>query len=364
MYRILTTVAALCIALGVVGCKQEGSETKSAADQPQTKPADTVTIDPALLRKFNRPPLPKQITSPDNPITEAKVSLGRMLYYDTRLSKNHDISCNSCHALDKYGVDGQAVSTGHRGQKGGRSAPSVYHAAGHIAQFWDGRAKDVEEQAKGPILNPIEMAMPSAEAVIKVLQSIPGYVENFRKAFPDDSDPVTYDNLGKAIGAFERGLVTPAPFDRFLAGEENALTDEEKRGLNTFVDVGCTDCHRGTYLGGKMYEELGAIESWPNQKDQGRYEVSKDEADKMVFKVQSLRNIAKTGPYFHDGSVKTLEEAVTMMAWHQLGQELAGDQVRSIVAFLNALTGEIPTDYIKEPQLPPSTDQTPKPDPR
>ena len=315
------------------------------------------------MRAFNRPPLPTQIISTDNPITEAKVSLGRMLYYDTRLSKNHDISCNSCHALDKYGVDGQAVSTGHRGQKGTRSAPSVYHAAGHFAQFWDGRAKDVEEQAKGPILNPIEMAMPSAEAVVKVLRSIPGYVKDFRKAFPDDDDPVTYDNLGKAIGAFERGLMTPSRFDRFLAGDNSALTGEQKRGLKTFVDVRCTNCHRGTYLGGRKFQELGMIKPWPNQNDLGLYEVTKDEADKMVFKVQSLRNIAKTGPYFHDGSAKTLEEAVAMMAWHQLGRELSTDQVSSIVAFLHALTGEIPTDYIKEPQLPPSTDQTPKPDP-
>ncbi|MDH3584063.1 MAG: cytochrome-c peroxidase [Phycisphaerae bacterium] len=339
---------------------------------PPPKPAGGTTTKPAKpsaggdeipnLAVF-APALPTEIPAADNPMTPAKIDLGRMLYYETRISKNHDVSCNTCHALDKYGVDGAAVSTGHRGQKGGRGAPTVYHAAGHIAQFWDGRALTVEEQAKGPVLNAIEMAMPSEAAVIKVLKSMPGYVEAFGKAFPKDKDPVTYDNYAKAVGAFERRLVTPAPIDKFFAGDKTALTEQQQQGLKHFMQVGCITCHNGPYFGGRMYQKVGLIKPWPNQKDQGRYDLTKREEDRMMFKVMGLRNIAKTAPYFHDGSADTLAEAVQMMARHQLGRELGEDQVTSMVAFLESLTGELPLDYIKKPKLPASTEQTPKPDP-
>ena len=287
-----------------------------------------------------------------------------MLYYEKRLSKNHDISCNSCHQLDKYGVDGEATSPGHKGQRGGRNSPTSYNAALHLAQFWDGRAADVEEQAKGPILNPIEMAMPDEASVLKVLKSMPEYVEMFAAAFEGEGEAaVTYDNLAKAIGAFERKLVTPSRWDDFLKGNEAVLSDEEKKGFVEFANAGCITCHSGPGVGGNMYQKLGLVKAWPNQKDVGREEVTKNKADNMMFKVPSLRNIAKTGPYFHDGSVASLEEAVKMMAEHQLGKTLTDEQVKSIVTFLNVLTGTIPEEYVKEPKLPASTDATPKPDP-
>jgi cytochrome c peroxidase len=295
--------------------------------------------------------------------TGAQVDLGRILYYEKRLSKNHDVSCNTCHLLDKYGVDGTPTSTGHKAQKGGRNAPTVYNAAGHIAQFWDGRAADVEAQAKGPVLNPIEMAMADEKSVVAVLETIPEYTPLFQAAFPGEEKPVTYDNMAKAIGAFERGLVTPSPFDRLLAGDQTALTDAQKAGLTTFVQSGCTTCHTGPLLGGGMYQKLGLVTPWPNPSDAGRFDVTKNEADKQLFKVPSLRNIEETGPYFHDGSVATLDEAIRLMGHHQLGRELSPEQVGSIQTFLGSLTGELPTAYIAEPPALASGPKTPKPDP-
>ncbi len=324
----------------------------------EKKPA--LTPDSPQLKAFA--PLPAVMESASNPVTEEKVKLRRMLYYDPRLPKTQDISCNTCHLLDNYGVDNEPTSDGHKGQRGDRNSPTVYNAAGHFAQFWDGRAPDVEEQAKGPVLNPVEMAMPDEASVVKVLKSIPGYVEAFRAAFPDEKDPVTFDNMAKAIGAFERKLVTPGRWDRFLKGDAAALTDAELAGLQAFLDANCQTCHMGAYLGGTMFQKLGVVKPWPNQKDLGRYQVTKNEADKMMFKVPSLRDVAKTAPYFHDGSVPTLEEAVAKMAEYELGKELTEEQIASIVTFLNALTGEIPKDYIAEPKLPPSTAKTPKPD--
>ena len=323
-------------------------------------PAPSIGPDSPSLKVFA--PLPEAMTSDSNPITEAKVNLGRMLYYDPRLSKGQDISCNSCHQLDKYGVDGEPTSDGHRGQKGDRNSPTVYNAAGHFVQFWDGRAEDVEEQAKGPVLNPVEMAMASEEQVVKVLKSMPECVEAFKAAFPDDKDPVTYDNMAKAIGAFERGLVTPGRWDEFLAGDATALSEAEKAGLQQFLDANCQACHMGAYLGGTMFQKLGVVKPWPNRDDTGRHKVTGSAADQMVFKVPSLRNIAETGPYFHDGQVAELHEAVGLMAEYELGAQLTEEQKASIVTFLRALTGELPTEYIQEPELPPSTARTPKPE--
>lgn len=308
-------------------------------------------------------PLPATMESPANPITDAKIELGRMLYYENRLSKNQDMSCNTCHLLDKYGVDGLPTSTGHRKQKGGRNAPTVYNAALHVAQFWDGRAADVEEQAKGPVMNPIEMAMPDEKHVLKVLKSIPGYAGAFAKAFPGEKDPINYDNMARAIGAFERKLVTPSRFDRYLAGDAAALSAAEKEGLDAFVQNGCTACHTGAAVGGGMFQKLGLVKPWPDTSDPGRAKVTSKETDAMVFKVPSLRNIEKTGPYFHDGKIAQLGEVVAKMADHQLGRTLTPADIGKIVTFLNALTGEIPADYVKPPQLPPSGPDTPKPDP-
>jgi len=322
----------------------------------------TVTVDPSRLQAFKV--LPAVMDSAANPITDDKVDLGRMLYYDARLSKGQDVSCNTCHALTKYGVDdeSESVSTGHKGQKGTRNSPTVYNAAGHFVQFWDGRAATIEEQAGGPMLNPVEMAMPDAKHVVAVLKSMPEYVAAFGKAFPGEKDPVTYDNAGKAIGAFERKLVTAARWDKFLAGDQAALNDAEKAGLNKFLDTGCQMCHSGAYMGGSMFQKLGAVQPWPQTADQGRFEVTKQDADKMVFKVPSLRNIEKTAPYYHDGSVKTLDDAVAKMAQYQLGKPLGKEDVDSVVTFLKTLTGELPAAYIKQPELPKSTPKTPPPD--
>jgi cytochrome c peroxidase len=306
--------------------------------------------------------LPGEAVSSSNPATDAKLDLGRMLYFDDRLSKNHDVSCNSCHDLAGFGQDNQPNSPGHRGQRGDRSSPSVYNAALHISQFWDGRAADVEEQAKGPVLNPIEMAMPNEQAVLSVLRSIPGYVEAFAAAFPGEGDPVTYDNMGRAIGAFERRLMTPSRFDDFISGQTDALTEDEIAGLETFVNTGCITCHMGPAVGGGMYQKLGLIRPYPVE-DPGRFAVTEQESDRQVFKVPSLRNIAKTAPYLHDGSVPTLKEVIRIMAEHQLDKNLDASQIRSIEIFLGSLTGRIDATYTARPQLPPSGPDTPTPDP-
>ncbi len=307
--------------------------------------------------------LPADAATPDRPCSAERVELGRTLYYENRISKAHDVSCNSCHGLDKYGVDGTPTSTGNKGQKGGRNAPTVYNAALHVAQFWDGRAADVEAQAKGPVLNPIEMAAPSEEYVVTVLKSIPDYGPKFAAAFPGDADPITYDHMATAIGAFERTLVTPSKFDAYLGGDDAALTDAEKAGLATFVQSGCTACHAGALVGGKDYRKIGLVEAYPTT-DIGRQQVTNDPADAMVFKVPSLRNIDKTGPYFHDGSVADLPTAVRLMGKHQLGKQLTDDEVASIVTFLGALTGPLPAaERIAAPTLPASGPTTPKPDP-
>ena len=296
--------------------------------------------------------LPETITSDSNPVTDAKIRLGRMLFYDVRLSKNRDVSCNSCHSLQAYGVDGKPVSSGHNGQLGARNSPSVYHAAGQIAQFWDGRAADVEEQAKGPILNPVEMAMSSEAEVVASLQSIQGYRAAFKDAFPDDAEPVTFDNLARAIGAFERKLVTPSRWDRFLNGDRNALSQQEMAGHHEFMHSGCASCHNGPYVGGRVFEKLGVRKAWPNAADLGRMSVTQDPADRLVFKVPVLRNVEKTSPYFHDGKVATLDEAIRLMGEYQLGIQLDEPQVAQIAAWLKSLTGEIPSEYIRPPALP------------
>jgi cytochrome c peroxidase len=308
-------------------------------------------------------PLPEVAVAADNPVTDAKVDLGSKLFHDPRFSKSQTISCNSCHGLKNYGVDGTPNSKGFRDQRGDRNAPTVFNAALHLSQFWDGRAKDVEEQAKGPVLNPIEMAMPDADHVVRVIKSIPGYTALFAKAFPGEQDPVTYDNFGRAIGAFERKLLTPARWDEFLRGKGAALSDAEKQGFNKFVEAGCVTCHNGPAVGGALYQKLGLLKSWPGLKDDGRAKATKNEADKGFFKVPSLRNITQTGPYLHDGSVADLPTMVQMMAEHQLGRTLSNADVKSIVTFLEALTGKLPAKLIAEPELPKSGPNTPKADP-
>jgi cytochrome c peroxidase len=308
------------------------------------------SVESGGLKSFG--PLPKNFASSKNPSTADKVRLGQMLYYDPRLSRSQTVSCNTCHPLDKYGADGQPVSTGHRGLKGNRNAPTVYNAAGHIAQFWDGRAPDVEEQAKGPVTNPVEMAMQDAASTVAVLKSIPDYAGIFREAFPGEPDPVTFDNMAKAIGAFERGLVTPSRWDKYLEGDSGALTPAEKAGFQTFSNAGCGSCHMGPLLGGNIFQKLGISNPWPDDTDMGVFMVTGKDADKMMFKVPSLRNVTETAPYFHNGKVATLEDAVRKMGHYQLARELTREEIGGIVAWLKCLTGEIPKEYVRQPALP------------
>ncbi|MCL4125893.1 UNVERIFIED_CONTAM: hypothetical protein GTU68_062585 [Idotea baltica] len=282
----------------------------------------------------------KTFVPPTDEVSKKKIELGRKLYLETKLSKAGDISCNSCHQLDNYGVDGKQFSEGHNKQLGGRNSPTVYNAALHLAQFWDGRAKDLQEQALGPIMNPVEMAMGSEEEVLDQIKDDKNYQDLFKIAFPKEENPITFNNIGHAIAAFENTLLTPSRFDEFLEGNEKALNDSEKEGFKKFVETGCTACHSGIGLGGHMYQKLGLIKPYPT-KDLGRFDATKNDSDKFFFKVPSLRNIEKTGPYFHDGSIKTLEEAITLMGEYQLGRELKEDEVNSIITFLKSLTAKI-----------------------
>lgn len=322
-------------------------------------------VDPADLRERANlvfGVLPASAPNPQNKLTTEKIDLGRMLYYDPRLSKNQDVSCNTCHLLDAFGVDGAPTSTGHRRQIGGRNAPTTLNAALHFTQFWDGRAADVEAQAKGPPLNPIEMAMSDAAAVETVLRSIPGYAPLFAAAFPGDPQPVTFDNAARAIAAFERRLTTPAPFDAFLKGDDDALTEAQLVGLQRFMASGCTACHTGPLLGGTMYQKIGVAQPYDDP-DLGREDVTGEAGDRQVFKVPSLRNVEKTGPYFHNGKVATLDEAIRLMGYHQLGAELDPQAIAEIAAFLSALTGTVDATYVAPPVLPASGPTTPAPDP-
>jgi cytochrome c peroxidase len=318
------------------------------------------TVDAERLQMFK--PLPEALRVKAGGAEEQRVQLGRMLYYDPRLSRSQTISCNTCHKLDAYGVDNEPTSDGYRNQRGERNSPTVYNAAAHFVQFWDGRAKDVEAQAKGPVLNPVEMAMSSDKQVVAVLKSMPEYVDAFKQAFPGDKDPVTFDNAANAIGTFERKLLTPARWDKFLKGDATALTPEEKAGFNVFYETGCETCHAGALVGGNLYQKLGNVKKYPDTTDLGRFAVTKEDSDRMIFKVPSLRNVEKTGPYFHNGKVARLEEAVRQMADYQLGKKLSPEEVAAITTYLHSLTGAIPAEVIKPPVLPPSTAKTPKPE--
>jgi len=345
---LLAALTLLGAACGPLPGDQDAAlrQGKHASDHTSGQP---VEISEAQLAAF--PALPQDFHTETSRRPEL-IELGRQLYFDPRLSSDDSISCNSCHGLDRFGVDGEATSPGVGGTRGDRNSPTVFMAAGHSRQFWDGRDADVEAQAKGPILNPIEMAMPSAAAVEAKLRQIEGYVAGFSAAFPDADQPVTYDNLATAIGSFERGLVTPAPWDRFVNGWSDALDEQQKRGFATFNKVGCQTCHSGALFGGQLNQKLGLLRPWPNSHDRGIGALANDSALDGHFKVPSLRNITRTGPYLHDGSITELDEVVRMMAKHQLDRELTHQQVRDIVAFLGALEGEADAEYIRKPTLP------------
>ncbi len=299
-------------------------------------------------------PLPRRVDSLTNPLNTAKIRLGKMLFFDPRLSRSGAISCNTCHGLSTGGVDNLPTSIGHGWQLGGRNAPTVFNAAVLGTQFWDGRAADVEEQAGGPILNPVEMAS-TEELAVKTINSIPEYVKLFKKAYKNEKEPVSFVNITKAIAAFERTLLTPSRFDRFLVGARGGLRQDEIKGLEIFVSKGCVQCHNGVGVGG------GSFQHFEYGTDEGRFNVTGNESDKKVFRVPSLRNVKRTYPYFHDGSVWNLSEAVKIMGAVQLGVELTDEETDLIIKFLGSLTAT--RLIIKLPLLPPSSASTPLPDP-
>jgi cytochrome c peroxidase len=298
----------------------------------------------------------------DNPITPSRLQLGTMLYFEPRLSASGLISCNTCHNIGMGGVDLLETSVGHGWQRGGRNAPTVFNSIFNLAQFWDGRAQDLREQAKGPPQAAIEMNT-TPERLEETLKSMPEYVALFKQAFPQEKDPVTFDNTAKAIEVFEATLLTPdSPFDKYLKGDAAALTKEEQDGLKFFMEKGCAPCHGGINLGGTGYFPFGVVEK-PQSNitagDTGRFKVTGVKSDEYVFKSPSLRNITLTPPYFHSGKVWNLRDAVAVMGSSQLGISLTDDQVDAIVVFLKTTTGTQPK--VEYPILPPITDKTPRP---
>lgn len=317
---LATTLTAFGLSLGAV---------ESAAPDPGALRQKAITI---------TSPLPDKMPGSEHDTPE-RIELGKKLFFEKRLSVNNTQSCNTCHAVDNHrgGVDNEPTSPGAFGKRGGRNSPTVLNAGFHLAQFWDGRAEKLEDQAKGPILNPIEMSMPDPKTVIERLAADAGYQTAFKRAFSGEANPINYDNVARAIAAFERTLITRDRFDDFLKGQDKVLSAGELRGLDLFLTAGCTTCHDGPVLGGSRYQKVGLVNPYATA-DKGRFEVTKQEEDLHFFKVPSLRNIALTAPYFHDGSQATLPEVVRQMGWLQLGRKFTEAEVADLVAFLNALT--------------------------
>ncbi len=334
----------IAIAALFAACNNQSKETK-VSENPYAGLQKKATAVFAVLHKA------------DTPENEALVKLGKALYFDNRLSKDQTESCNTCHNLATFGVDNKPVSMGDAGGNGTRNSPTTLNSGLNFVQFWDGRSPDVEDQAGGPILNPVEMAIPSEEFLIDRLSKINGYVDMFKAAFPEEESPITYDNIKKAIGAFERTLQTPSKFDNYLGGDSTALADNELKGLKTFLDEGCATCHSGVLLGGSMFQKFGLFGNYWDYThsaviDSGRYMVTHKDADMFVFKVPMLRNVEGTYPYFHDGSVKSLEEAVKIMAKTELNKDFSDEQSKAVVDFLKTLTAPLPDDVAAAPQLP------------
>ncbi len=311
-------------------------------------------------------PLPAQAPAPaDNPTTAAKVALGKALFFDPRASATGTVSCNSCHNVMAGGDDSRPTSMGVAGKLGGRNAPTVWNAAFQSVQFWDGRAPTLEEQAKGPVANPVEMGMASVDVAMDRVRSIPGYKPMFEAAF-GKGDVMTVDNAAKAVAAFERTLITPnSPYDRYVKGDKKALDVTQVRGMETFASAGCTGCHSGANFSGPalamgqgfymkfpLFTDSSYVETYGLDKDQGRFSSTQKEADRHLYRVPTLRNIAHTAPYFHNGSVNKLEEAVRVMGKTQLNKDLTDEQVADITAFLHGLDGEYPQMTL--PRLPPT----------
>ncbi|MGG5811968.1 cytochrome-c peroxidase [Falsiroseomonas sp. CW058] len=360
--------AALLLAGGAVLAQGQGQRptTPQAQPQPQARPA---ALDDDALHQQARQffePIPSMVPSVQgNPVTREKVELGRMLFFDPRLSASGVLSCNSCHNLAMGGADNVETSIGHGWQRGSRNSPTVLNAVFNVAQFWDGRAADLRSQATGPIQASVEMAA-TPQFVMAVLTSIPEYRDRFTRAFPGESQALSFDNLARAIEAFEATLITPnSRFDQYLEGNRNILTAQERQGLELFISTGCVACHAGRNLGGQDYYPFGVVERPGAEilppEDRGRFQVTRTATDEYVFRAVPLRNVALTMPYFHSGKVWDLRQAVAVMGVAQLGAQLNPAEVDAITAFLHTLTGEQPR--VELPVLPASTAETPRPSP-
>jgi cytochrome c peroxidase len=316
--------------------------------------------DPLLSdARQNFAPLPKDMAKPGTPLVAAQVELGRDLFFDPRISVDGTATCARCHQPALYGTDGLPKSRGALNKLNPRNAPTVFNAALEFSAHWVGDRHDVEDQAKQVLVGPVSFVNPDYASAIAKIKAIGGYAKPFREAFPDAADPMTPENFGTAVGAFERTLVTPSRFDKFLGGDAAALTPQEQRGLRKFIDTGCAGCHNGPGVGGGMFQKFGVVQDyWPEtgskEIDKGRFDVTHDPADMYVFKVPTLRNVAMTPPYFHDGSVAALPDAVRIMAKVQLGAPVAQPDIDDIVAFLNSLTGTLPASFAEAPTLPPA----------
>jgi cytochrome c peroxidase len=302
-------------------------------------------------------PLPASMPSADNPITPEKVRLGNMLFFESRISVDGTVSCAKCHPPGLYAADGLRKAIGNHCKENPRNSPTILNAADQISEHWIGNRTSVEDQARQALTGPPAFGMPNNESVEKILKGMKEYVALFKAAFPADKDPVTVENFARAVGAYERTLVTPAPFDDFLQGNAGALSEQQKRGLRAFMDTGCLTCHFSPYLGGKLYQKFGLFEPYQKytksvQVDEGRFAVTKNESDRFLFKVPVLRNVAMTPPYFHDGSVDRLVDAITIMAKVQLARDLTTGQADDIAAFLHSLTGKLPESLSRVPALP------------
>jgi len=345
-------VIAIFFAIFAVSCNNSPQPKEEEQNQaPEITQADQELLSNA--QAFFKV-LPDEAPNPENQVTPEKVVLGKALYFETQLSNNGTQSCNTCHNLNTFGVDNLATSPGDNGEPGTRNSPTTFNAALRTAQFWDGRNKDVEEQAGGPVMNPAEMAMPEEAVVVERLNNLGDYKEMFAAAFPEDEEPISFLNMQKAIGAFERTLLTPAPFDQYLTGDINALNAEERKGLKTFMDNGCTSCHNGPLLGGNLLMKVGLFGDYnemmrATHPDFGKYEETKVETDKGMFISPGLRNVAKTGPYFHTGTIESLPEAIQIIAKLQLNKDLSDEDANDIAIFFGSLTGDVPEDVKKNP---------------
>jgi cytochrome c peroxidase len=359
-------ILAILIITGGAWTCGPGQEEATLEDEPGAAGPGEAAQDPLIQRaQAVFATIPDQAPELEgNPATEVKIELGKMLYFEPRLSSSWLISCNTCHNLALGGVDLMETSIGHGWQKGPRNAPTVLNAVFNVAQFWDGRAADLMEQAQGPVQASVEMNN-TPERAVQTLKSIPAYVELFGEAFPGEDDPVTFENMARAIEVFEATLLTPnSALDRFLTGDGDALSEVQREGLTLFMDRGCTSCHNGVNIGGAGYFPFGLVERPPANilppEDRGRFAVTRTADDEYVFRSPTLRNIDLTAPYFHSGVVWDLGNAVVVMGTAQLGADLNPEEVEAIVAYLNALTGDQPrVDY---PVLPPHTSETPPPD--